>query len=162
MDEYPDIDEPEQKDPFAPPNLGEEDYADHTAKMVANAFEGTGLIEIVEVKAGIGQVHLLGRVKNKKEGLFLEKVVDPVLRAMEKTCNGHIGKQFLIKRGELRYGWIISFASNDLRAAALEICKSIEPIEPKNLTMEVPLMGQGAPQSGGRTSGRKGASALKA
>jgi hypothetical protein len=148
-------------DPFAPPSLGEEDYADHTAKMVANAFEATELIEIVEVKAGIGEIHLMGRVKSKKEPMFLESVVKPILYAMQGTCNGHVGKQFLLKRDEMRYGWVISFASNDLKKAASAICESIAPLRPKVESDEAPLMGTGAPQSGGRGTGRKGASPLK-
>jgi hypothetical protein len=126
--------------------------------MIANAFEATGLFEVVEVKAAIGQVHLMGRVVAKSEGLFLERVVEPVLDVMEKTCEGFIGKQYFRKRGQTRFGWVISFASTELRGAAYEICKAIAHLSTKKEIEEVPLVGPGAPQSGGSRSGKKGAS----
>jgi len=152
-------------DEFKPPELGDDDFADHTAKMTANAIEATKLIEIVEVKAGVGQVHLLGRVKIDNERAFMEKVVSPVLDAFfDCGADGFVGKQyFKRKRGQLpRYGWVISFASNSIREAANTICTALEDAIPHLEVMEAPLSGPSTPQSGGQRSGRKGAAPIGA
>ena len=160
---------PAGQDPthFNAPDIGPEEMAEHMAKMVANAFEATGLIEIVEVQAGIAQVSLMGRIKGKKEGTWLTSVVDPVLRAMATSCDGHIGKSYILKppdpkTGKMKFGWVIAFASNDLRDAAMRICEALEPSTPHLEVTESPLLGPGTPQSGGQGSGRKGASPVRA
>jgi len=147
---------------FDAPDISPQEYADHTAQQTAKAFEATKLIEIVEVKAGIGQVHLLGRVKKDNERAFMELIVGPVLRAMEHAdADGFIGKQFFLKNGAVKYGWVISFASNNLRQAAYEVGEALEPAIPRLEVMETPLSGPPAPQSGGPGSGRRGASPLR-
>jgi len=147
---------------FDAPDISPQEYAEHTAQQTASAFEATKLIEIVEVKAGIGAVHLLGRVKKDNEKTFMEMVVHPVLRAMsESDADGFVGKQFFLKNGAVKYGWVISFSSNNLRQAAYNIAEALEPAIPRLEVMESPLVGPGAPQSGGSTSGRRGASPLR-
>lgn len=149
---------------FDAPELSPEDLAQHTANMMANALEATKMFEVVEVKSGIGQIHILGRVMREKERVFTEKVVHPVLVVMETDadCNGFIGKQFLLKGGRsienMKYAWVISFASNDLRSAASKVSYAFEPAIPRVEVVESPLMGPSTPQSGGQISGRKGAS----
>jgi len=153
-------------DTYEPPELSPEEYAQHTANMVANALEATKMFEVVEVKSGIGQVHVLGRVKRERERVFTQKVVHPVLVVMEadRDCNGFIGKQFLMKGGKafhhMKYAWVFSFASNDLRGAASKVCRAFEPAVPRVEVVESPLMGPGTPQSGGQSTGRKGASPI--
>jgi hypothetical protein len=144
---------------FKPPDLTPEEYAEHTANQTANAFQATKLFEVVEVKAGIGQVHLLGRVRQGDERAFLDRVITPVLKAMEDTreCEGHVCKQFILKNGQTRYAWTISFAANNLREAAHAICKAIAPAIPKLEVMESPLVGPATPVGGGAGGGRKGA-----
>jgi hypothetical protein len=159
--------EGQNPDHFDAPDIGPDEMAEHIAKMVANAFEATGLIEIVEVQAGIAQVSLMGRIKGNKEGTWLTSVVDPVLRAMVLCCDGHIGKTYILKppdpkTGKLRYGWVIAFASNDLRDAANKITEALEPVIPRLEVTEAPLLGPGTPQSGGQGSGRRGASPVRA
>lgn len=153
---------------FEAPNLDEEDYAEHTAKMTANALEATRLIEIMEVKAGPGQVHLLGRVKKNDERDFMEKVVWPSLEASwDNNVDTHIGKQFFLRNNKTqrRYGWVVSFAHTDLRAAANAICQSFAGAAVRFEVSEAPLQGSGTPEGvvegGGKGAGRKGASAVR-
>lgn len=144
---------------FKAPDLTPEEYAEHTANLTANAFQATGLFEVVEVKAGVGQVHLLGRVKQDDERAFLDKVITPVLKAMDASheCEGHICKQFILKNGRTKYAWTVSFAANNLKAAAYAICEAIQPAIPKLEVMESPLVGPSTPQGAGPRGGRKGA-----
>ena len=152
-------------DAFKAPQLGDDDYADHTAKMMANALEVTRLIEVVEVQAGVGKVHLLGRVKMENERVFMDKVVDPILDAFfDCNADGFVGKQFFKKKkgGPKKYGWVISFGSENLRDVANTICMAVEESVPRLEVMEAPLVGPSTPQSGGQRSGRKGASTIGA
>ena len=149
---------------FEAPDISPEEFAEHIASRVASALEATKMFGVVEVKAGIGQVHIMGRVKREHERRWAENVVYPMLLILERSdeCNGFIGKQYLLKDGKsldnMKYAWVISFASNDLRKSASEICTSFEPAIPRVEVTEAPLMGPGTPQSGGQRSGRKGAS----
>ncbi len=153
----------EDEGDFKAPELTPEEYAEHTANQTANAFQATKLFEVVEVKAGVGQVHLLGRVLQENERVFLDKVITPVLKAIEASheCEGHICKQFLFKNGKTKYAWTISFAANNLRAAAHVICEAISTAIPRFEVMESPLVGPKVPTGGGPGSGRKGASPVR-
>lgn len=146
---------------FDAPDLSAQDFAEHTANATANAFAATKMFEVVEVKAAVGQVHLLGRVKKDFDKAFVEKVIDPVLRALDRTdgCEGHLCKQFLLKDGVTKFAWTISFAANDLRSAAHAVCDAIAPAIPKIEVMESPLMGPGTPV--GSKGGRKGAAPVR-
>jgi hypothetical protein len=144
---------------FGAPEITPEEFAEHTANMVANALSATKMFEVVEIKAGIGQVHIMGRVKREKERNFMDRVIVPILKVMDGSddCNGFVGKQFLLKAGLAKYAWVISFASNDLRHAASVVCSSFEGAAPRVEVVEAPLAGPGTPQSGGRGTGRRGA-----
>lgn len=144
---------------FDAPEISPEEHAEHWSGILANALSSTKLLGIVEVRSGIGQVHVMGRVRRDKERMFLEKVVDPVLRFFDRDeeCHGFVGKQFLLKDNEVKYAWVISFASNDLKSTVSRICQCFEGAVPRQEVTEAPLMGPGAPQSGGQKSGRKGA-----
>lgn len=150
-------------DEFRAPDLSPDEYAEHTANQTANAFQATKLFEVVEVKAGLGQVHLLGRVKQDDERAFLDRVITPVLKAIEasRECEGHICKQFILKNGKTRYAWTVSFAANNLKAAAHAICSAIQASVPKLEVMEAPLVGPATPSGGGPGGGRKGASPVR-
>jgi hypothetical protein len=152
----------QNSDSFKPPELTPEEYAEHTANQTANAFQATKLFEVVEVKAGVGQIHLLGRVRQDDERAFLDKVITPVLKAIEASheCEGHICKQFILKNGKTKYAWTISFAANNLRAAAHAICEAISAAIPKFEVMESPLVGPKVPVGSG-PGGRKGASPVR-
>jgi len=145
------------------PDLSEEDYAEHTANQTASALQATQLFEIIEVRAGIGQAHMLGRVKQDNEKEFLLKIVDPVLKAVETSsdCDAHICKQFIRKNGKTKYAWTISFASKDIRAAAHLICESFVSAIPKREVTESPLVGPSTPSGGGPLGGRKGAAPVR-
>jgi hypothetical protein len=144
---------------FDAPDLSPEEYAEHWANMMANALAATKLAGIVEVRSGVGQVHVMARVRRDHERLFLEKVIEHILRFFERDDNAHgfVGKQFLIKDDEVKYAWVISFASNDLRDTISKVCKSFEKAIPRMEVTEAPLMGPATPQSGGQKSGRRGA-----
>jgi len=143
---------------FEAPDLSPEDYAEHTAQTMAKILESTGLFETVEVHASVGQIHLLGRVQTSNEKKFVDSVVKQALLAMEKTCDGFIGKQYMIRRGKVLYGWCFSFGAEDLKGAARNIAEAIEAMAPpRREIVEVPLVGPPPPQSGGRGSGKRGA-----
>jgi len=150
-------------DEFRAPELTPDEYAEHTANLTANAFQGTRLFEVVEVKAGVGQIHLLGRVKQDDERTFLDKVITPVLKAIDAShqCEGHICKQFILKNGKTKYAWTISFAANDLKAAAHAICGAVSSAMPHLEVMESPLTGPATPAGGGPGGGRKGATPVR-
>lgn len=156
-------------DAFAPPDISPEEFAEHTANMFANALAGTRMFGIVEVKAGIGQIHVMGRVKKDRERKFAKDVVYPVLRAMKKDeeCNGFVGKQFVLRsetgdpEDDMKYAWVFSFASNDLKKSASELCRAFDDVVPRMEVTEGPLMGSGSPQSGGIKSGKRGASPIR-
>lgn len=148
---------------FEAPEISPEEFADHMASIMANALTSTKMFEVVEVQSGIGQVHILGRVKKEKERPFIPNVVRPILKVMKHSdnCNGFVGKQFLLKdddEDEVRFAWVVSFSSNDLRRAVTEIVQSFEAVLPRLEVTEAPLLGPGTPQSGGRTTGKRGAS----
>lgn len=146
------------------PDLTPDDYAAHTANQAANAFQATQLFEVIEVKAGVGQIHLLGRVKQDNEKDFLDKVVTPVLKVIEESNGGwecHICKQFLRKNGKTKYAWTISFAAVELRQAAHAICSAINASSPKREVLEAPLVGPSTPAGGGPRGGRKGAAPVR-
>lgn len=144
---------------FDAPEISPEEHAEHWAGILANALTATKLMGVVEVRSGIGQVHVMGRVRRDQERLFLEKVIDPILRLFDRLEDGHgfVGKQFLLKDGEVKYAWVISFASHALKDTVTQVCRAFESAIPRLEVTEAPLLGPGAPQSGGRRSGRKGA-----
>jgi hypothetical protein len=145
------------------PETSPEEYAEGIANAVASSLASTRLFEVVEVQSGIGQIHILGRVSKDKERSFVGSVVSPILQVLENSqdsCRGFVGKQFMLKYGTVKYAWVISFASSDLRTAASDICSSFESSVPRAEVLEAPLVGKGPPQSGGVKTGRRGASAL--
>jgi hypothetical protein len=148
---------------FDAPDIGPEEYAEHMANVLANALQATKIFGVVEVQAGIGQVNVMGRVKRDSERVFLDKVVTPILVMMNKIddVEGFIGKQFLLRDGGVKYAWVISYASNDLKKATFAVCQAFEGAIPRLEVTESPLMGPPTPQSGGTTTGRKGASPVR-
>ena len=152
----------QQLDEFEAPSISPQDLAEHTAQRIAAAFEATKLVEIVEVKASLGQVHLMGRVHKDNEKDFMNTVIYPILRVVDGQTgiDLHACKQFFLKQGSLRYGWVVSFASDDLKTAAFKISEAIAPAIHKLEVTEAPLVGQQAPQSGGMRSGRRGAAPI--
>lgn len=148
---------------FDAPELSAREFAEHTAKQTASAVQATQIFEVVEVKANVGQVHILGRVKKDADAQFVDKVVTPILRAIRDTdgCEGHLCKQFLLKNEATKFAWTISFAANDLREAAHAVVDAIKPAIPRVEVMESPLRGPSTPQGAQGKSGRKGASPVR-
>lgn len=151
-------------DEFDPPDLSPQDYAERSANIMAEAFQKTGLVEIAQIQAGVGQVHLLGRVKDEKK--FIDNAVFPVLEAIDEDCDTFMGIQYFLKEGAVqkskgrRYGWVLSFSSPNMDKVLQEVCGILDEMSGKDELMEMPLVGRAAPQSGGRGSGRRGASPL--
>ncbi len=151
---------------YESPDLSPQDYAERSADIMAQAFQRTGLIEIAQTKAAVGQVHLLGRVKDEKS--FVDNAVFPVLEAIDDECEAFIGIQYFIKEGAVansrhrRYGWVISFSSPDMDRTLRDVCGVLDDLYQKNELTEMPLVGKPAPQSGGSRSGRKGAAPVGA
>jgi hypothetical protein len=151
---------------YESPDLSPQDYAERAADIMAQAFQKTGLIEVAQTKAAVGQIHLLGRVKDEKS--FVDNAVFPVLEAVDDDCESFIGIQYFLKEGAVsnsrrrRYGWVISFSSPDMDKTLRDVCGVLDDLYQKNELMEVPLVGKAAPQSGGSRSGRKGAAPVGA
>jgi len=147
---------------YESPDLSPQDYAERAADILAQAFQKTGLVEIAQTKAAVGQIHLLGRVKDEKS--FVDRAVFPVLEAIDDECEAFIGIQYFIQDGAVsgsrrrRYGWVISFSSSDMDKTLRDVCGVLDGLCQKNELTEIPLVGRPAPQSGGSTSGCKGAS----
>lgn len=151
---------------YGSPDLSPQDYAERAADIMAQAFQKTGLIDIAQTKAAVGQIHLLGRVKDEKS--FVDRVVFPVLEAVGDECESFVGIQYFLQDGAVadsrrrRYGWVISFSSPDTDKTLREVCDILGDLCQKNELLELPLVGKAAPQSGGSTSGRKGAAPVGA
>ena len=142
---------------FDAPNLSPEQHTEHTAGVLARAFEQTRLVEVVEVKANlVNQVHLLCRVKKEAERELVHTVVTRILARLEhnERVEAFIGKEFMLKRGKVIYAWVFSFASDDVREMAHAVCDAIDEARPRTEVLESPLMGSGTPQS---SSGGRGA-----
>jgi len=152
---------------FGAPEIGPEEFAEHMSNLTARALGDTKMFEVVETAHGIGQIHVMGRVKREHERKFLEDVVHPILQVMDssETCNGFIGKQFLLKEGVVKYAWVISYASNDLRESTYDICRAFEQVIPRREVTESPLMGPGTPAgkvgAGRGQAGSKGATPVR-
>lgn len=145
---------------FAAPDISTQEYAEHTANQAATAFQATKLFQVIEVKAGVGQVYLLGRVKKEDEKRFVDDVVDAALTAMddERGCEGHICKQYMKHHGVVKYAWNITFAARDVRAAAHAICHALDPLIPRKEVTKMPMQGPATPTNSGAGSKGKGAS----
>jgi hypothetical protein len=151
---------------FDAPDISPEQHAEHLANLFANALESTKIFKSIEVRAGVGQVHVLGRVRKDNERKFLEDVVHPILIEFDKNedCDGYCGKQFLLKDDDVKYAWVVSLTSNDLRRSIAQLCRGFEsaiPVRKVEVT-EAPLLGPSTPQSGGNQTGKKGAAPVGA
>lgn len=145
---------------FDAPDITPEDFAEHMANLLAKALSDTKMFGVVETAHGIAQVHVMGRVKREHERRFLDEVVHPILQVMEgnEDCTGFIGKQFILKDSEVRYAWVISFASNDLKQSTYDVCRSFEKAIPRREVLEAPLVGPGTPTGAvGNARGKSGA-----
>jgi len=141
---------------FAAPDIGPQEQAEHLANLVAKTLEDTDLVDIVEVQASLGQIHVLGRVRQDNERPLVHGVVKNILlRCNDIKCDPHIGKIFFLKNKRLVYGWIFSFASDDLFTAAQAICEAVFEIIPRKEVLESPLLGPSTPQSDGVSKGAR-------
>jgi hypothetical protein len=156
-----DLEDEESADP-SPAEL-----AERHADVMAAAFQKTGLVEIAQVRAAIGQVHLLARVKEENEKRFVDDVVFPVLESTYGSCDdSFFGTQYFLSMQDggtpttsrRRYGWVLSFSSSNMEKTLRDVCGVLDRLAQRKELLEMPLVGQPAPQSGGRASGRKGAS----
>ena len=156
-------DDSEDHDAFEAPELSPQDYAERSANIMADAFQKTGLVEIAQVQANVGQIHLLGRVRDEKS--FIDNAVFPIMEAVDgDDCDTFMGIQYFLKEGAVsnrrRYGWVLSFSSPSIDKVLRKVCGVLEGLIEKKELMEMPLVGRPAPQSGGQSSGRRGASPL--
>jgi hypothetical protein len=142
---------------FDAPDLSPQDHAEHIAGIVSRAIESTGLMQVKEVKATVGKIHLLGRVVDENKKDFVQKFGKGVWRRVNTWCDIFLGTQYFPYKGDVEnimYGWVFAFSTENLMEACKEICAVAEELTPRTDTMEVPLMGPSTPQGGG---GRKGA-----
>lgn len=141
-------------DDFDAPDLTPEEVTEHYAGVVANILEGTNLIEVREIQANmVNQIHLLARVKEKDARTVAQLVVKSILFAVEASdVDAFIGKQYLIKEGDLVYAWVFSFTHpSNIKKVADVVSAAIDKAIPtkKVDVLEAPLLGSGPPQSTG-------------
>lgn len=155
---------------FETQDMSPDDLARHVAGAFANVLERTGLIEVREMHHSVGQCHFLCRVKDKNKRKWRE-LTKKMLVVMNQVCDGFIGTQEIVlpKEGapqdstnpddyDHRFGHLISIGAPDLKGAAEAVAQVIVESGPRRQeVMEAPMLGRGAPQSGGRGTGRKGA-----
>jgi hypothetical protein len=149
-------------DAFEKPNLSPEDEGKHYADLLASAMESTGLVEIVETKVSVGQIHFMCRVQKKNEKEFAYSVLKPTLLAARGSFDLFTGKQFFIKKGtdEMVFGWVFAVGSMDLTEAVRTISTILEVAAPQVMVTEAPLMGPPTPSGSVGKGGRKGAAPL--
>jgi hypothetical protein len=82
---------------FSAPELSEADMAEHYAQMIASAVEKTGIAEPAEVKAAVGQMHLLCRVKQENEAAWVHKVGLNVLTGLHGFSEVFFGKEYFLR-----------------------------------------------------------------
>jgi len=146
---------------FDAPELSELDYTEHLANMVANALQATNLFEIVELKAGVIQFHIMGRVRKDNEKNVILKIVKPILGAVSDSVDIFMGKQYILKNGNVVYAWVLSVSSQEIKKAAYTICEVLSDSIPKFEVMESPLLGAPTPQTNGYQSGKRGAAPVR-
>jgi len=144
---------------FDAPDISPQGEAEHIAQLIAGALEKTSLVEVAEVRAVAGQVHILARVKKENERAVVHQLAKTILVRTRDICDSHIGKNYFLKGNKMVYGWAFSFGSNDLKNAAHAICGAIDEVSPRMEVLEAPLLGPGTP-SGGVNVG-KGASLVR-
>lgn len=151
---------------FDKPNLSPEDEAKHYSGLLASALEATSLVEVVETKVSVGQIHFMCRVQKKNEREFANSVLHPVLLAARANFDLHTCKQFFIKKGtdEMVFGWIFAVGAMDMSEAVRAIGAVLEIASPRVVVTEAPLMGPPTPEGAvvgkGGEGGRKGASSV--
>jgi hypothetical protein len=89
----------------------------------------TGLAEVVETKWGPNQVHLLFRVNKENEKKLVHGAGTSILFACRPLGGSFFGKEYFIKDNALRYGWVFSVDSVDLKRAVddIEIAATLKP-----------------------------------
>jgi hypothetical protein len=144
--------------------LSRKEEVDRLAQITAGVLESTGLVEIVKIQAAeTGDIHLMGRVRKAQEKRFVDQVVDAILHACgENEIDQHICKHFFLKNEKKKFAWLVSFSDPDTKKAVQLICDAVRVTVAHKEVMEMPLRGPGTPQSGGRGTGRKGASPVGA
>jgi hypothetical protein len=151
---------------FEAPELSDEDYTEHSAGIIANALDRTGLVEIYEITVEkTNQFVLSARVKTESEKDFITKI----LRSIQMKTYGQMETFFCqhyfikeLKGGKLQqvFSWKLAFGGIESRDAAKLVSEAIDDIIPKMEVMESPLLGPGTPQGvvGGKS---KGASTIR-
>jgi hypothetical protein len=149
-------------DTFKKPNLSPEDEARHYAGLLASTLESSGLVEVVETKVSVGQIHFMCRVQKKNEKEFAHSVLHPVLLAARGSFDLFTGKQFFIKKDtdEMVFGWAFCVGAMDMGETVRTIGTILEVATPQVLVTEAPLMGPSTPAGSVGPGGRKGASAV--
>jgi hypothetical protein len=149
-------------DAFSKPNLSPEDEAQHYAGLLASALEATGLVEVVETKVSVGQIHFMCRVQKKNEREFANSLLHPTLLAARGNFDLFTGKQFLIKKNtdDMVFGWVFAVGAMDMAEAVRTIGTVLEVAAPRVMVTEAPLMGPPTPAGSVGKGGRKGASAI--
>lgn len=132
------------------------EHAEQLARILADALESTGLIEIIEPKAAVNTIHLMARVQRQHERDVIHTIARNMLQSVAAHEEIYIGKSFFLRNGKMRYAWVFSVASDNLEDLVDVLVASIEESyddheEEATLkkvdVMEAPLLGPRTPQS---------------
>lgn len=138
------------------------ELAERYAQIFARALESTGFVQIVEVKAAVGQIHLRGRVKRDDEGVLISRALKPMMSTLNKAFGPQshfFGKHYFLREKptgeeESVYAWIFSLGDQRLREVVELACERLEDLAPpRREVTEVPLLGPSTPVGGGPRKG---------
>jgi len=147
---------------FGKPNLSPEDEARHYADLLASALEATSLVEIVETKVSVGQIHMMMRVQKSNAKEYVHNVLHPILLAARGSFDLYVGTQYFIKKNtdDIVFGWVFCVGATDMSDAVRAIGNILDVTSPRVVVTEAPLMGPGTPSGSVGKAGRKGAAPI--
>lgn len=119
------------------------------AKILVEALNRTGVIEVLETQISVNEVHMMARVHRENEKDWVHGAARSLLYAVDdKQIELFIGKQFFLKDG-LKFAWVVAFSGPDLIKFADRLVAVIEEHQPEVEIGEQPLLGPKAPQAKG-------------
>lgn len=130
---------------------------ENRVRSFIEALAGTKMLEIVETKHGLQEVHTILRVYREKERSFLAGPVKRILQLTQDKVDVFVGRQYILSENdELRQQFVLSLSGPRLEELLLVLEDNITSQNPKIEVEEAPLMGPSTPR-GSVESGQKGA-----
>lgn len=92
-----------------------------------SALLSTGLVQPVESTGKGGQVSVLCRQVPGQDKPWLQVARELLITAGEASCELHLCRRYLVKDGQMVFGWHISFSTKGTKAAE-ELVAKLEPV----------------------------------